>query len=73
MSVKGTDNFCKVRGLIDRFNESRSNIASGVLKTSDESMSAIQFCTFPKGDLPHCSNFYKSGVTGGIDRECGMF
>ena len=29
-SVKGTDNFWKVHGIIDRFNESRRQIASGV-------------------------------------------
>ena len=31
----------------------RRQIALGVGKTADESMSAIQFCTPPKGDLPH--------------------
>ena len=49
--VKGTNNFWKIRGLIDRFNESRRQIGSGVEKTIDESMSAIQFRTTPKGDL----------------------
>ena len=28
--VKGTDNFWKIRGLVDGFNESRRQIASGV-------------------------------------------
>ena len=31
-SVKGTDNFCKIRGMIDGLNESRRQIASGVKK-----------------------------------------
>ena len=39
--VKGADNFWKVRGVIDRFNESRRQIASGVGKTADELISAI--------------------------------
>ena len=52
-SVRVTDNFCKVHRMIDRFNESRKNIALGVGKTADESMSAIRFCTTPKGYLPH--------------------
>ena len=51
--VKGTDNFWKIHGLIDRFNESRRQIASGTEKTADESMSAIQFRANPKGNLPH--------------------
>ena len=51
--VKGTDKFWKIRGLIDGFNESRRQIASGKEKTADESMSAIRFRTTPKGDLPH--------------------
>ena len=40
--VKGTDNFWKMRGLIDGFNESRRQIASSAGKTVDESMSAMQ-------------------------------
>ena len=51
----GSDNFWKVRGIIDGFNESRRQTASGVEKTADESMSAIQFRTTPKEDLPHYS------------------
>ena len=51
--VNGADNFWKFRGLIDWFNESRRKIDSGVLKTADDLMSAIQFRTTPKGDLPH--------------------
>ena len=51
--VKGTDNFWKIRGMIDGFNESRRNIYSGVGKTAHEYMSAIQFRTTPKGDLPY--------------------
>ena len=56
--VKVTDNFWKIRGLIDRFNESRRQIASGKEKTADEWMSAIRFCTTPKGDLPHYSYIF---------------
>ena len=51
--IKGTNNFWKIRGLIDGFNESRGQIASGKEKNADESMSAIRFRTNPKGDLPH--------------------
>ena len=51
--VKGTDNFWKIRGLIDGFNELHRKIASGKEKTAYESMIAIQFCTTPKGDLSH--------------------
>ena len=51
-SVKGTDNFWKIRGLIDGLNGSRRQIASGVEKTADDPTSAILFCTTPKGDLP---------------------
>ena len=50
--VKVTDNFWKIRGLIDGFNESRRQISSGREKTADESMSAIRFRTTPKVDLP---------------------
>ena len=39
--VKGTDNLWKICGLIDGFNDSRRQIASGVGKSADESMSAI--------------------------------
>ena len=53
--VKGTNNFWKFRGIIDGFNESHRQIASGVEKTEDELMSAIQLCTTPEGDLPHYS------------------
>ena len=51
--VKVTNNFWKICGLIDGFNGSRRQIASGKEITADESMSAIQFRTTPKGDLPH--------------------
>ena len=53
--VKVTNNFWKIRGLIDRFNELRRQIASGKEKTADESMSAILLRTTPKGDLPQYS------------------
>ena len=39
--------------LMDGFNEECSNIASGYLNVGDESMSAMQFRTMSKGDLPH--------------------
>ena len=58
--VKGTDNFWKIRGPIDGFNESRRQSASGVKKTADESMSAILFCTTPKGDLLHHSFIFRN-------------
>ena len=45
--------------MIDRFNESRRQIDSRVEKTEDESMSAIQFFTTPKGYLPHYSNIFR--------------
>ena len=48
--VQVTDNFCKIRGLIDGFNKSLRKIASGKEKNADESMSAIRFRTTPKGD-----------------------
>ena len=51
--VKVTDNFWRIRGLIDGFKESRREIASGREKTTDESMNAIRFRTTPKGYLPH--------------------
>ena len=57
--VKDIYNFWKVRGLIVRFNKSRSHIASGVVKTVDESMSVIRFRTTPKGDLPHYSYIFR--------------
>ena len=52
MSVKVTDKFWKIRGIIVGFNKSRRRIASGVEKKVDESMSAIRFFTTPKVDLP---------------------
>ena len=51
--VKGIYYFCKLRGLIDVFNDLCRQISSGVVKTSDESMSAICFHSNPKADLPH--------------------
>ena len=57
--VKVTDNFWKICGLIDGFNESRRHIASGREKTADESMSAILLRTTPKGDLPHYSYIFR--------------
>ena len=63
--VKGIDNFWKIHGLIDRFNESRRQIASGIEKMADKSMSAIQFRTTPKGDLPHYSYIFRKPETLG--------
>ena len=60
LSVKVVDNFWKVRGVIDRFNESRRHIASGVDKTAYESMSAIQFCTAPKINLSRYSYIFSN-------------
>ena len=56
--VKVTNNFWKIRGLIDGFNESRRQIASGREKNVDESMSAIRFHTTLKGDLMHYSYIF---------------
>ena len=53
MTVKGIDKFCKVRGLIDGFNESRKKIDSGVVKIYDGSIIAIHFRTTPEINLPH--------------------
>ena len=68
-SVKGTDDFWKVGGLIDRFNESRRKIASGLEKTADESMSAIRFCTTLKGYLPHYSYIFRNPYPLGTDMK----
>ena len=57
--VKGTDNFWKVRGIIDRFNESCRQSDYGVEKSAYELMSAMLVCTTPKGDLPHCSYIFR--------------
>ena len=56
--VKVTDNFWKIYRLIDRFNESCRQISSGIGKTADESMSAIQFRNISKGYLPHYSYIF---------------
>ena len=58
-SVKGTNNFWKVCGIIDGFNESCRQISSGVGKMADKLMSAMQFCTITKGDLPHYSYIFR--------------
>ena len=64
-SVKVTDNFWKIHVMVGGFNESRRQISSGAEKTSDESMSTIQFCTTPKVDLPHYSFIFgKPGPLG---------
>ena len=52
LSVKVTNNFWKISGIIDGFNEVLSQIDSGVEIMDDELMSAIQFRTTAKGDLP---------------------
>ena len=53
--------------MVDGFNESRRQIASGVEKTADESMSAIHFYTTPKGDLPHYSYIFRNPETLGTE------
>ena len=53
--LKGIYNFWKVRGVIYGFNNSRSHISSGVVKTFDDSMSVIRFRNTPKDDLPRYS------------------
>ena len=50
---KVTNNFWKVWGIIDGFNNSRRNISSGVENKSYQSMSVIWFRTTSKGDLTH--------------------
>ena len=58
--VKGTDNFWKINGLVYGFNGLCGQIASRIEKMADESMSAIRFCTTPKGDLPHYSYIFRN-------------
>ena len=58
-SVKGTDNFWKIRELIDGFKKLCRQIGSGVEKMADELMSAIRFCTTPKVDLTHYSFIFR--------------
>ena len=65
--VTGTDDFWKVRGLIDGFEEVRRQIASRVEKTADDSMSAIFFCTTTKVDLMHHSNMFRNPDPLGAD------
>ena len=57
--VKDLDNFWKVWGLVDGFNESRRQISSGVVKTAGGPMSAIRFCNNPKVDLLHYSYIFR--------------
>ena len=64
---KGTNKFWKIRGLIDGFNDSRRYISSGVGKTADESISAIQFFTTTKGDLTHYSYIFRKLEPLGIE------
>ena len=65
--VKVTNNFWKIRGLIDGLNELRRQIASGREKTADESMRAIRFRTTPKQDLPHYSYIFRKPETLGTE------
>ena len=65
--VKGNDNFWKIRGLIDGFNESRRQIDSGKEKTADESMSAIRLRNTPKGNLLHYSYIFRNPEPLGTD------
>ena len=55
--------------MIDRFNESRRQISSGIGKTVDESMSAIQFRTTTKGYLPHYSYIFRNPEPFGTDMK----
>ena len=57
--VKGTDNFWKSRGILDGCNESCRQIAPGVEKAADESMSAIWFRTTPKWYLTQYSYIFR--------------
>ena len=52
-TVKGIDNFWKLRGIIGGFKDPYRQIASGVVKPADESMHAIRFHATLKGYLPH--------------------
>ena len=55
---KKEDEWWRSRLLRDGFKNSCSNIAASYLKVGDDSMSAIQFCTMSKGDLPHLSYIF---------------
>ena len=61
------------RLLIDGFNEACSNIAASYLKVGDESMSAIQFLTKPKGNLPHFSYIFRNPEPLGTDSNIVAF
>ena len=50
-TVKGIDNFWEVQGINERFNDSHRQIASGAVKTANESMGDIRFRTTPKDNL----------------------
>ena len=67
--VKVTDNFWKICGLIDGFNESPRQISLEREKTADESMSAIRFRTTPKGDLPHYSYIFRKPDSLGTEMK----
>ena len=58
-SVKVIDAFQKFWGIVDGHNEFHRQIASGVKKMADESMSAIQFHTAPEVDLPQYSHIFR--------------
>ena len=66
-SVKGTDKFQKVRGIIYGFNESRRHIAYGIESMADESTSAMRFRTTPKGYLLHYSFIFRKPELLGIE------
>ena len=55
--------------MIDGFNKSRRQIASGKEKPTDETMSAIKFHTPPKGDLPHYSYIFRKPESLGTQME----
>ena len=55
---KETDEWWRVKLLIDGFNTEFNNIAASFLKVGYESMSAIRFRTTAKGNLPHLSYIF---------------
>ena len=57
---KGGYDWCMERYLKEGFNKACSNIALNCLNIGDESMSATQFCTTSKGDLPHLSHIFRN-------------
>ena len=65
--LKVINNFWKFQGLIDGFNEPHRQISSGMVKTTNDSISDMRFLTIPKGDLPHYSYIFMNKETLGMD------